>query len=294
MTKTFEERNQSSTARRKLKSLADNSGIDLELVSALANFTWDYDTEFRNESIGWVDNKSLCQAAQQQLRWISETLGLPPDFELSHEKAVNDVIRAHRDQSPELLWDNFCAAVETKNYARVSEFASHHYLRGLNDSRANDLKWSGKSVAFIDIAMYLFLKLFRGGRMERSDLAYVWCDLCLPLKYKSPKQKVSPWIEPLLSSIESLPHNSGLNDLIGCCKGLVGGDKNFKQVVLQALSYSDILRVNGIPVMTMFLSERRNDLSRHFYSNEWSFPLRFWSSNGGTVNRAAIPTPKKS
>ncbi|WP_339682413.1 hypothetical protein [Gimesia maris] len=37
--KPFEERNQTDQARRKLKNLAKSSGIDLELITALANFT---------------------------------------------------------------------------------------------------------------------------------------------------------------------------------------------------------------------------------------------------------------
>jgi len=72
-------------------------------------------------------------------------------------------------------------------------------------------------------------------------------------------------------------------------KGLVGGDKFFKQEVLQSLAYAGILAVDGFPVNERFIPELRNKLSPHFYSNEWSFPLRFWSTNGGTVNRKAMP-----
>ncbi len=295
MAKSFEERNQTDTARRKLKSLAGTSGIDIELVSALANFTWDYDPEYGNEAIGWVDNKKLPKAAKEQLRWIAESLGMRPDFEVDRDQATKDLIQAYGDQSAVTLWTNFCAAAVTKNYGRVSEFASHNYLRGINESRARLLAWRGKSLRFIEIARNLFLKLFRGGTIERYDLGYLWCDLALPLKYTDPKSlKVTPWIDALLAAIDSLPPNSGLKDLIGCCKGLVDGDKYFKQEVLQALAYADVLRVNGLPVSEMFIAERRNKLSPHFYSNEWSFPLRFWSTNGGTVNRAVIPKLKKT
>ena len=179
------------------------------------------------------------------------------------------------------------------NNGHVSEFASHHYLRGVNKSRINSLAWNGKRVGMVEIARNLFLKLFRGGTIERNDLAYLWCDLVVPLEYGvASASNAIPWIEPLLASIESLPPNSGLNDLLACCKGLVGGDKFFKQEVLQSLAYADVLRVTGLPVSDMFIADRHDELSPHFYSNEWSFPLRFWSSNGGTVNRKALPVHK--
>ena len=293
MTKSFDQRNQTDSARRKLKSLAKASGIDLELVSALANFTWDYDPGLGNEALGWVSNGKLTAAAEKQLRWIAESLKLPPDFTLEFDRAVNELIQSHADQSIDDIWGNFCLAAVNKNYGRVSEFASHYYLRGLNNSRIKSLAWKGKRVGMVEIARDLFLKLFRGGTMERSDLAYLWCDLVVPLEYRVEEAPTSvSWIEPLLTSIESLPPHSGLSDLLACCKGLVSGDKFFKQEVLQSLAYADVLRINGLPVSEMFIADRRDELSPHFYSNEWSFPLRFWSSNGGTVNRMALPGRK--
>lgn len=289
MTKPFEQRNQTDTARRKLKSLAEASCLDIEFVSALANFTWDYDPQYRNEAIGWVSNDTLSRAAEEQLHWIAESLGLRPDFKLEQDQAVKELIQAHRDMSASKVWANFCVAAATKNYGRVSEFASHNYLRGIDDSTARHLSWNEKGVGMIEIARNLFLKLFRGGQIEREDLAYSWCDLVVPLQYAEPQpSKAAPWVEELLVYIESLPPNSGLKDLIDCCKGLVGGDKSFKQVVLQSLAYADVLRVTGLSVREMFIAERRDELSPHFYSNDWTFPLRFWSTKGGTVNRAAL------
>ena len=99
MAKSFDQRNQTDSARRKLKSLAKASGIEIELVSALANFTWDYDPGFGNEAIGWVSNAALSRAAENQLRWIAESLRLPPDFTLEFDRAVDDLIQSHADQS---------------------------------------------------------------------------------------------------------------------------------------------------------------------------------------------------
>lgn len=290
MSKAFEERNQTDTAKRKLKSLAKASCLDVELVTALANFTWDYDPRYRNESTGWVSNDDLPAEAKHQLDWIAGRLGLSPDFRLTRQKTADELIAVHRRYDVELLWANFLTALATKNYGPVSEFASYYYLRGLTSETVSFLAWNAKDVGVLQIVRNLFLKLFRGGAMQRWDLAYLWCDLVIDLNYQAPSSNaVTPWIGGLLDSVESLPPNSGLKDLLGCCKGVVGGDKFFKQEVLQALAYADVLRVNQLPVSEMFLAERRDESSPHYYSNEWTFPLRFWGANGGTVNRSAIP-----
>jgi hypothetical protein len=72
MDRSFKERNQSATAKRKIKSLAKVSNVPEDIVTALANFTWDYDPMFRNEAIGWVKNNDLGNAAEGQLQRIAE------------------------------------------------------------------------------------------------------------------------------------------------------------------------------------------------------------------------------
>ena len=295
MAKSFNERNQSDKARRKLKSLAKSSALDLDFVTALANLTWDYDPGIASDRIGWVDNDPLSDSAHKSLAWIAESFGLDSDFTLSREQAVADLIRLHREQSTEAVWAAFCRAVARKNYGPISEFASHYYLRGLDASRARSLGWAVDSLDMLAISRNLFLKLFRGGTIERADLGYLWCDLQLRLSYHHSNDGPSEdWISPTLSAIEALPTGSGLSDLIACCKGHIPGDKYFKQEVLQCLAYADVLRVTGLSVSDMFLPEHREELAPHFYSNEWSFPLRFWTTNGGSVHRSAIPATDES
>ncbi|MEM9982588.1 MAG: hypothetical protein AAF734_08835, partial [Bacteroidota bacterium] len=67
-----------------------------------------------------------------------------------------------------------------------------------------------------------------------------------------------------------------LSDLLNTCKGILKGDKFFKQRALQALSYAGKLKVNDIDVAKIYLPESRDTLARHFYSNEWTYPLRMW------------------
>jgi hypothetical protein len=290
MAKSFEQRNQSPAAQRKLKSLAKSTGVDVDFVTALANFTWDYNPGDGSEPLGWVTNGKPGAAAKEQLNWIAERIGLESDFVLTREQAAKDLIKQHAKQSPQTVWSRFLSAAAGKNYGPVSEFASHYYLRGLNKTNVVSLSWGRQSnVGMVEIARNLFLKFFRGGSIERDDLSYLWCDMTIPIAYSEGDSKPSGWLDQLLTSIEALPAKSGLKDLLGCCKDTVGGDKFFKQEVLQALAYADVLRVAGLPVTTMFLSDHCDELSPHFYSNEWTFPLRFWSTNGGGVNRGAIP-----
>jgi hypothetical protein len=98
-----------------------------------------------------------------------------------------------------------------------------------------------------------------------------------------------PWVRRLLEAIASLPAESKLTDLLGCTKGLVKGDKHFKQSILEALAYAGALRIRGLDVGSMFLPQHRDATSAHFYSNEWAFPLRLWTDRGGEVDLAVLP-----
>ncbi|MCA8986893.1 MAG: hypothetical protein KDA78_04595 [Planctomycetaceae bacterium] len=292
MHKPFEQRNQSDTARRKLKTLARDSGLEVSFVTALANFTWDYDPSrnFPKESTGWVKNIDLPPEAEDQLRWIADYLGVSAEKQFSQSETERQLLDALTEMSPRILWSRFLSAASSKNYGHVSEFASFHYLRGADQSRLKMLEWEKAPLGIMEITSELFCKFFRGGSIERYRLAYLWTDLTIPIQYHRSKTQASgDWINSLLDRIEALPERSGLKDLLNCCQGLMGGSKWFKQEILQALSYADVIRVNDLNVTKMFIPEHRNENSPHFYSNEWSYPLRFWSSNGGTVNRSAVP-----
>lgn len=289
MEKLFENRNQSDVAKRKLKSLAKASQVPLEVVTILANFTWDYDPEFGNEAIGWVNNDKFEQEANNQLRDFADYLRLPHDFTLSRDIATKGLISAYHQIDYDEIWQSFAAAISTKNYANVSRFSSYFYLRGLNPEKVISLEWKPDIVGLVEIARHLFLKMFRGGAIERHNLAYLWCDLALELGQSRRESGQNFKIDGMLQNIDSLEPGSDLKDLIKSCKGHIAGDKFFKQEVLQSLCYAGVLRVNDLPVEDIFIAERRNELSPHFYSNEWSFPLRFWPVNGGSVDISSVP-----
>ena len=65
--------------------------------------------------------------------------------------------------------------------------------------------------------------------------------------------------------------------MIAICQNSVKGDKYFKQEILQALSYSGKIKVNDINISDIFIPDFIDELSKHFYSNEWTYPLRMWN-----------------
>ena len=288
MQRPIELRNQSEVARRKLGSLAKASGLPVEVATSLANFTWDYDPGLSGEATGWVTDDGRGPVAKDQLERLARYLGLPIDFALTREAAGRALLRAQEEADEEALWKTFLAAVTAKSYAWLSPFASYFYLRGLTVENLASLAWETEPVRLVEIARKLFLKLFRGGAIERCNLAYLWCDRVLAIGTPPASSLGTSWLPGLLDALASLPPKSGLADLIKACKGHVPGDKFFKQEVLQALCYAGVIRVNALPVEAIFLPDRRDQLSPHFYANEWTFPLRFWSSNGGVVKRPAL------
>jgi hypothetical protein len=47
--------------------------------------------------------------------------------------------------------------------------------------------------------------------------------------------------------------------------------------VLEALSYSGILKVPNCNINNVFLPDYRDTKSKHYYSNEWAYPLMYWN-----------------
>lgn len=282
----FKQRNKSDSALRKLKTLSKASGLDIKLVTTLANFTWNYDSEYGNDPKGWVRNGILDNNAQQELSWLSEFLKLPENFVLTKEQAEHDLITQYKKIDTCSLWHNFLSSAASKNYSGISEFASYHYLHGLNSVNIQELDWN-KNLTLIGIANKLFLKLFRGGAIERYDLGYLWCDLTVNLKPTITSNLSENWVPDLLSTIANIKQKPSLSDLIKACKGIIAGDKYFKQEVLQGLSYAEILEINSASISDIFTPSKRDELSPHHYSNEWTYPMRFWNTNGGNVNRSA-------
>ncbi|MDH7447598.1 hypothetical protein [Aquimarina sp. 2201CG14-23] len=277
--KSFKEINQSEVARKKLKSLAKSSNLDLEFVALLANYNWDYDPIGR-ESIGWVQKEQIdSEQLTKDSELIFEYLGLKNDLSFDKKYLKEQIVSSHKNKNPDKLRENILISGLEKNYCYLSEYSTYHYLNNLSFEKLEllDYKESYDNLAFIKT---LFKKLFRGGAVDRYNLFYCYCDLCINLPYKEVKQsEIINWIEILLKNINNLDSSATLKSLIKSCQGIIKGDKYFKQEILQSLAYSGDLKTNKIDVSNIFIPEFRDVLSNHFYSNEWTYPLRFWNEN---------------
>jgi hypothetical protein len=205
-------------------------------------------------------------------------LGLTSELNLTKKYLIAQIVAAHANKNPKELKERFLIAGLEKNYAYLSEYATYHYLNNLNAEKLALL--DAKDIyTDLDLVKALFRKLFRGGAIDRYNLLYCYCDLCISLPYQKQQTKTVFWIASLLQNIDRLNEAATLKDILKSCQGIVKGDKYFKQEILQSLAYSGDLKVKGIEVSNLFIPEFRDELSSHFYANEWTYPLRFWNEN---------------
>lgn len=276
----MKEINQTERAKRKLKSIAKSSNLDIEFVSLLAKYSWNYDPNplSPKQSIGSVKIEQIdTDQFKKDRKIIFEYLGIKNNFIFDRDFLIRQILSSHKLKDEEKLRKRLISAGLNKNYCFLSEYSTYHYVDNLTYEKLNLLTFD-RIYSTLDLIDYTFLKVVAGGGVNRYILFYVYCDLCLQLPYNKTKIVESKdWIEELLHRIDNLPENSKLSDLIKCCKNLFKGDKYFKQEILQSLSYSGDIKVGNIDVKDIFIPEFRDVLTNHFYSNEWTYPLRFWN-----------------
>ncbi len=277
--KLFSEINQSETAKRKLKSIAKSSNLDIKLVTLLANYSWDYDPIGR-ESIGWVKKEQIDQERlSKDIEILYNYLGIDNNLKFDKKYLVEQILSFHKIKNQEELKNKLLISGIEKNYCYLSEYSTYHYLNNVSLEKL-ELLDSKESYSELEFLKTLFMKIFRGGAVDRYNLLYCYCDLCISLPYvKTHSSQVTKWVEDLISRINKLDDSATLTDLIKNCQGIIKGDKYFKQRVLQSLAYSGDIKVRTINVTNIFIPEFRDVLSSHFYSNEWTYPLRFWNKN---------------
>lgn len=276
--------NSSPRADRAINKLARNNGVDPALVRILAKLSWDFDPLSKRESRGWVRcDDELLEEAAADLERLGAAIGLPGDRRVEQREAIERTLAALNSIDPVECWRRFLAGAVNHDAAAVSEAATFHYLRNATATRLAASSWE-RDLDRIAVAKNLFLKLFRAGSVDRDRLAYAYTDLCIVGLYQRVAPSASDWLPTLARRIDALGSGSSLGDLLGCTKGLLGGDKYFRQTVLESLSFAGVLRIDALVDDDTFLPEHSNRLAKHFYSNEWRFPLRFWSEEGGRVD----------
>lgn len=271
--------NASPAADRKLRRLGGLAGLDTSIVRVLASGTWDYDPDPRGAQRGWLEGPAILDDATDEAIAL---VGSLPEV-LTRDRAVAEVLAALEAADDVLLERELAHAGATGSYRHLSPFATVHFLRHATEERLASL-WRDRPVGREDLVRDLFLKVFRGGSVDRDDLAYCWVDLVVDLPDVAHEQPV-PWWPALLDAIEGPPMAQGLTELVARARPHTRGDRHFRQTLLEALSYAGWLEVGGWARDRRFWPDHQGALARHSSANEWTVPLRFWTERGGRVVR---------
>jgi hypothetical protein len=264
--------NQTETAKKKIANIAKNNDLDFELVYLIISFYWNYDERFR-EAIGWVNQKNIITDEEYNKRHekIIGKLNLT-DKSLDKNCVIEKIYGKINELDKGTINNNFLYGSQNKNYCYVSEYASYYYLTNATIEKLATLDWNGGKLTKDNIVEKIFLKIFRGGSVDRHDLKYLYSDLIIDLPYNEPANNVEDWAKEFTKDLEGKTLTELIKELRQYCKG----DKYFLQTILESLSYSGKIEVKGHSVKNKFIPDYRNELSEHFYANEWAYPLRFW------------------
>lgn len=253
----------------KIANIAKRNNLDYEFVYSIITFHWNYD----GIEGDWVNNLTVDDEYNKRLEIIYKILNLSNEV-LDKHYVIEKIYNITKELNENILESNFLVGSQNGNYCYVSEYASYYYLKNATMDKLETLDWVDGKLNNETIVKYIFRKLFRGGSIERHNLGYLYSDLIVRLPYIETKNDTNDWTKEFIQNVYK--NKTTLTDLIKMlqfCKG----DKYFKQTILEALSYSGKLKVNGHETENKFIPEYRNELSEHFYSNEWTYPLRFWN-----------------
>ena len=265
--------NTSDKAARKLGAIAKAAGLPCEVVEYLFAFHWNMD----GHEGTWVYERDLEKNGDFYRRY-----NFLFDAFMVHSGALSraDMIAAlyqKLEQTDEAaLLRDFIAGAAAKDYGRVSQFATYWYLRNATEAKLATLDGPAEDYKPGVLLYNIFLKLFRGGAIERYRLDYVYADLVHAFPPNAPSGNAGDWLRSFLDELAASPDRTSLSGLRALLKKHLKGDRHFLQTVLEALSYAGYLKVHGHPIADIFIPDHRNKLSPHGNSNEWTYPLRFW------------------
>lgn len=264
--------NTTERAKNAIKKLAKNNDLDYEFVYFLFSFCWNYDKQyFRQIKATDLDiddeygkrKNIICDKLNLQFNVLDK------DYVI--EKVYNSLSKIDTDK----LWSNFLYGSVNGHNGYISEYSSYYYLANATKENLRTLFWKGDNPNEERIIRSIFLKLFNGGMGARNSLEYSYTDLVIKIPYTTKEFIAKDWTEDFMKDITG----SGLTltDLMKSLRQYCKGDKYFLQLILEALSYSGILKVPNIDAKNIFLPDYREIKSKHFYSNEWTYPLRLWN-----------------
>ena len=264
--------NTTDKAKRKIQNIAKNNNLDFDLVYYIFCFHWNYD----GPEGTWVTEVDKNEDYQNRYKYIFDNLMLA-ERNYNKNQVVNEIYDLLKKVDEIQLNENFITGAKQSNYCLISEYSSFHYLTNATNEKLSTLEWKSTELTKQNIVKQLFFKIFRGGAVDRYNLEYLYADLVINLPYQNQIIKNEDWVENFIRRINDNREKTNLTGLITILKEFCKGDKYYLQTVLEALSYSDKLKVENHSVDKIFLPDFRNKLSSHFYSNEWTYPLRFWN-----------------
>jgi hypothetical protein len=266
--------NTTEKAKNKIRKIAENNNLDYELVYFIFSFCWNYDLNKIGFDIGWVKNLERDNEYLKRERIICGKINLQENI-LSKSETIEKLYKTLFEIDTEILKNNFLYGSQNGNKCYISEYSSFWYLNNATKEKLETLYWNGDKPNIENILKSIFLKLHNGGIDTRNSLRYLCDDLTIKMPYETKKIVVKDWTDDFIKNIER--NNFLLTDLRKELKQYCKGDKYFLQIILEALSYSGILKVPDNDISKIFLPDYRDKKSKHFYSNEWSYPLRYWN-----------------
>ena len=264
--------NKSEKAESAIKKIAKNNNLDYEFVYFLFSFCWNYDKQYLRQIKTTdleIDNEYL-----RRKNIICDKLNLQ-DNVFDKNYLIEKLYDSLSKRCTETLWKNFLFGSTNKHNGYISEYATFNYLANATKENLGTLYWYNKNFTEERIIGSIFLKLFNGGLDARNSLEYSYTDLCIQLPYVTKESDTKDWTQDFIK--DTTETRLTLTDLIKTLRKYCKGDKLFLQTILEALSYSGILKVPNIDIKNIFLPDYREIKSKHFYSNEWKYPLRLWN-----------------
>lgn len=266
--------NTTDKAKKKIKNIAKNNNLDFDLVYFIFCFHWNYD----GVEGSWVTEVDENEEYQNRYEYIFNSLKLTKE-NLNKNQVINEIYDSLEKIEKVQLNENFIAGAIQSNYCSISEYSSFHYLANATKEKLSTLEWKSTELTKEKIVWQLFLKIFRGGSIDRYNLEYLYVDLVINLPCQNKIIKNEDWIGNFINRVNENKEKLNLTGLITILKEFCRGNKYYLQTVLEALSYSNILKVENHSICEIFLPDFRNKLSSNFYSNEWTYPLRFWNQS---------------
>jgi hypothetical protein len=266
--------NTTEKAKNKIKKIAKNNNLDYELVYFILSFCWNYDLNKIGLDTGWVKDLEKDNEYLRRMKIICDKINLE-EIVLNKREAIEKLYNTLFEINTEILKNNFLHGSKNGNKCYISEYSSFYYLNNATKGKLETLYWDEGKANIESTFKSIFLKLHNGGIGARNSLRYLCDDLTIKMPYETKGFVVKDWTSDFIKNIYE--NNFSLTDLVKELRQYCKGDKYFLQIVLEALSFSGILKVPDNDISEIFLPDYKDKKSKHFYSNEWSYPLRYWN-----------------